>query len=88
MNLEIKRKITDIIIILLLLGCVIGLFYSVKEIRSDGGKCVQNPLSYYNSLGKDKCTVTCLGGSSLNNKLINEPVANQFNVSELDNLLR
>lgn len=58
--MEINRIWIEVIIILLLLVSVIGLVYIGVQLNDDGAKCIDNPINYYNSLGTDKCYITCL----------------------------
>lgn len=59
--LRIERVVADIIIICLMGVGIYGLIYVGVHLRTDGAKCLKDPLVYYASLGNDTCW--CEGGT-------------------------
>jgi len=62
-----KRLLLDLLIIFLLLFCCWQLYKIGKIMVSDGGKCLRDPLKFYNEelVGDDTCYITCIGGRVL-----------------------
>jgi len=59
-----KQVILDVVIMCLLLFCCYQLFKISKTMIDEGGKCLKDPLKYYNEemVGDDTCYIHCLGG--------------------------
>jgi len=51
-----KWTIITIILLLIIFGL---LLYNIYLFSKDSGRCILNPIGYYNSLGEDKCNVFC-----------------------------
>jgi len=87
MNSSEKKIIIGDIIIIIILAISLFIMYNLAQtIKTEGGKCIKDPLAYYGNLGIDKCTVTCIGG--LTNNPLKEPVASQINIFDWEKLLK